>query len=316
MYTKLLSRKESMMYKVLIIGAGKIAAGYDMPESDAILTHAHAYKNDPAFKLLGFYDTCYQKGEEAARLWGCQAYSELLPVLKTADIVCCCVPDQFHGTILKQIAECPPRLVVAEKPLAATRKEAEQIAELYAGKIPLVINYSRRFQNEFQELKKKIGTYGRFLKGTGYYGKGFLHNGSHMTDLLRFFFGKMEDFRVLPSRIQDYGEDFSKDAMFKIQDGWFYMLAVDSRIVTVFEMELLFEKARIRILEGGDVIEKYEIRQSGTYEGYHQYVLTKRIRVDESGAMTGLLENIKNFLEGGKKLNCTLLDGLEAMELC
>lgn len=44
------------MNRVVIIGAGNIAAGFDTPESKKILTHAHAVVVNPDFQLLGFYD--------------------------------------------------------------------------------------------------------------------------------------------------------------------------------------------------------------------------------------------------------------------
>ena len=44
------------MYKAVIIGAGNIAAGFDSPKSEKVLTHAHAILLHPDFELLGFYD--------------------------------------------------------------------------------------------------------------------------------------------------------------------------------------------------------------------------------------------------------------------
>lgn len=305
------------MYQVVIIGAGNIAAGFDSPESFDILTHAHAFSAHPSFQICGFYDKDLTKAFDAANIWGGQAYKSLEAALKDADVVICCVSDAFHGEVLKKIAAYSPKLVIAEKPLAASWPEAVEIKALYADKIPLAVNYSRRFIKEFQELKTAIKKYGRFLRGAGYYGKGILHNGSHMLDILSYLLGRTEIMQVLPTAVDDFGpEDLSRDVILKIQDGLFHMEAIDSRIVTIFEIELFFEKCRIRILDGGKVIEKYQIQESDTYKGYKNYTFAERQNVNYSNAMQGLAENIREFLDNGSELECTLEDGLDVLRTC
>lgn len=305
------------MYKVVIIGAGNIAAGFDSPESEKILTHAHAVAAHPDFELLGFYDTDEKKALEAARRWGGRVYADIESAVKKADVVCCCVPDRYHGEVLKKIAPFRPKVVIAEKPLAATYKEVQEIWAIYEGKIPLVVNYSRRFLKEFHALKQEMKAYGKFLKGAGYYGKGILHNGSHMIDILRFLLGEVEDISVVGAGVCDFEtEDPSRDVVLKIQQGNFYMMAIDCRAVTIFEMELFFEKARVRILNGGEKIEAYRVEDSEVYAGYKNYRLQEVREVDYSGAMAGLLENVGGFLKLEQSLNCTLQDGVDVLKIC
>lgn len=305
------------MYKAVIIGAGNIAAGFDSPKSEKVLTHAHAIMLHPDFELLGFYDRDEKKSREAAGRWGGKAFRDTASALRDADVVYCCVPDAFHGVVLKEIACFSPKLVVAEKPLASTFKEAQEIQSLYEGKIPLTINYSRRFLKEFHRLKKEIPSYGRFLKGVGYYGKGALHNGSHMVDILRFLLGEIGNPCAFGREIFDFEkEDSSKNLSLEIRNGNFYMMAIDSRAVTIFELELFFEKARARILGGGEKIEIYHTEDSDTYVGYKNYKLQEEIFVDYSRAMTGLTENAAGFLKGEQELFCTLKDGMEVLKIC
>lgn len=305
------------MYKALIIGAGNIGAEFDFPESKKILTHAHAITLHPDLELLGFYDTDKEKSQEAVKRWGGKAFTDMASALRDADVVYCCVPDTFHGEILKEIALYSPKLVIAEKPLATTLEEAEKIQTIYNGKIPLTVNYSRRFLKEFHWLKKQISCYGKFLKGVGYYGKGTLHNGSHMIDILVFLLGEIEKFHVFGTDIFDFEKkDSSKNISFVIQNENFYMIAIDSRVVTIFEMELFFEKARVRILNGGEKIEIYYTEDSDTYAGYKNYKLREEISVDYSKAMTGLAENLTGFLKGEQELFCTLKDGMDVLKIC
>lgn len=305
------------MYRAVIIGAGNIAAGFDSPESEKILTHAHALLKHPDFELLGFYDTDEKKALGAAERWGGRAYADIESAVKNADVVCCCVPDRFHREILRKIAQFQPKIVIAEKPLTATYQEAKEIQDLYEGKIPLVVNYSRRFLKEFQFLKSEINSYGKFLKGVGYYGKGILHNGSHMIDILRFLLGEVEETKILGTPIFDFEFcDPSCDVLLKIQRKNFYMMAIDCRAVTIFEMELFFTRARVRIINGGEKIEIYRVEASDNYTGYENYLLQEERVVDYSQAMMRLMENVSGFLKQEQQLNCTLKDGLDVLKIC
>lgn len=63
------------MYNSLIIGAGQIAGGYDSLESEAVLTHAHAYAKHSDFNLLGFYDVDASNASNMAKKWNCNAFN-------------------------------------------------------------------------------------------------------------------------------------------------------------------------------------------------------------------------------------------------
>lgn len=306
-----------MLYKVSIIGAGNIAARFDLPENEKILTHAHAVTEHSDFEISGFFDKDNARAFEAARRWGGKVYADMETAVQDADIVCCCVPDRFHGSVLKEVAQFRPRLVIAEKPLTDKYEEAIEIQKLYEGKIPLIVNYSRRFLEEFHRLKRDIKSYGKFLKGIGYYGKGILHNGSHMIDILSFLLGKVEDIRNLGTEIYDFeSDDPSYDVVLKVQQENFYMMAIDCRAVTIFEIELFFEKARVRILNGGEKIEIYHVEASDTYAEYKNYQPIEIRNVNYSEAMLGLMENVSRFLKGEEALNCTLQDGMDVLKIC
>lgn len=304
------------MYRAVIIGAGKIGSEFDTPYSDIILTHAHALSNHPEIMLDGFYDIDYEKAVHAAEIWGGQAYPEISDALCCADIVVCCVPDQFHGKVLKEIAAYMPQLVIAEKPLAVSMKEVEEIRRLYQGRIPLMVNYSRRYIKEFDDLRKNLKEFGRFLRGVGYYGKGILHNGSHMIDFIQYLLGNIEALEEVTEKILDFKGDPSVDVSMRIGQGVFSMIAIDSRVVTVFEIELFFEKARVRILEGGKKIEYYEVKESSVYKDYYNYRLKRAVTANDSTAMQGLVENAVLFLENREEMKCTLEDGISVLQTC
>lgn len=307
----------SKKYNVVIIGSGNIGACYDNPESSDILSHAHIFSTDKRFHLLGFYDLDNRKSKYAAHIWNKRAYSSMMEALEEADIACCCVPDKFHGKVIEELSKYVLKLIVLEKPVATSLLEAEEIRKCVQKKgIPVLVNYSRRFIKEFQILKQKILCMGTYLKGTGYYGKGAIHNGTHMIDLILYLIGKDVEILRVKNPINDYsGDDISYDIELRVSEGFFNMIAVDCRVVTIFELDLFFEKARIRILDGGTLIEIYTLNESSTLKNSFHYSLSETIKINYSGALCGLADNIIDYLDNGKKMLCSLDDGIKVIEI-
>lgn len=304
------------MYSVAIIGAGNIAAGFDSFSTNKILTHAHAVSVSEVFGLKGFYDLDKKKAEYAAKKWGTRAYDALEELVVDADVCVCCVPDRYHSSVIEELIKYNPRIIITEKPLASTLEEAIKIQEYCSTSCPIAVNYSRRYISDFQRLKQEIGEYDRLIKGVGYYGKGTFHNGSHLVDLLQFFFGKVDYVKKTGIAIHDLENDPTCDAVLGWNNKNIYILGVDSRAITVFEIDLLFENARIRILDGGQRIEKYIRNESEDYEGYYVYNLSDVTKVDYSQALTGLYSNVYNHLNGVEELLCGLSEGVSVLEIC
>lgn len=333
------------MYKALIIGAGQIAGGYDNPDDKAILSHAHAYIDNPEIELLGFYDVNYEAAEKMAEKWGGVNSEPLTPNpsptrgegnqsnatcntinLSTrgeglrafkepvqADIISICVPDEFHTKMVLEAEKLNPKLIFLEKPVCRDLKDIEILKNV---KTPILVNYSRSFCKSFQELAKSIksGEFGNYQSGFGYYGKGFTHNGSHMINLLNLLLGKIEKVEFKDEIKDFYEDDPSKLAILEFeQGGKFIMNPVDCRNYTVFELDMIFENARIKILNSGYKIEIFKAKESEKFKGYKMPELTEEINTDLDFALKNAVENAVNYLNGNEDLFCTLQDGIEAI---
>lgn len=309
-------------YNVLIVGAGKIGAFFDTPYSKNIFTHAHAFCKTEGFNLLGFVDVSETKGNEAASLWNVKCFSTLEEAFSKnkIDVVSVCVPDDYHYYILKKISEFPIKLVFAEKPLAKNINQAEEIIKIYKEKnISCLVNYSRRFVAEFNILKDNIlkSKYGEFICGNGYYGKGILHNGSHLIDLLRYLIGEIKDFKVINHNFDFYDDDPSVSAILNFEKGGnFVMQNMPCNNYTIFELELLFEHKRIRIIDSGFKIEEYSVIDSKVFSGYKNLFEEKEYETELNKAMLNATINIYNNLVYDEELKCTLEDGYKDMEVC
>lgn len=299
---------KNRILNVVIIGAGNIGAFYDTPKSKNILTHAHAFSVHKGFNLIGFVDTDLKKAKQAANLWSVKYFSNIDEAFNSnnIDIVCNTTPDEIHYQILKKILDKKVSFIFTEKPLTKKIKEAQEIIKISkAKKITVMVNYRRRFVPEIINLEKdiKAGLYGKFLTGTGYYGKGILHNGSHLVDMLRFLVDEIVGSQVI-SKIIDYKkEDPSLSAILKFRNKQnFFLECVDSKIYTVFEIDLLFSKARLRIINSGDEIEKQVIVNDNKFKNYHNIEKGLVIKTSLNKSMYFAADEIFNHLTKGKKL--------------
>src|SRR6267142_6263170 len=105
-------------YGVALIGAGRIAAGYDQPADSWVLTHAHAVARHPRLAMTGLYDVDAARAAEAGRKWNVPVAADLDALLVAKpDIVVIATPTETHANFLERLLAQPPRLVLCEKPL-------------------------------------------------------------------------------------------------------------------------------------------------------------------------------------------------------
>lgn len=322
--TAVTNSRQSAPYRVLVIGAGRIGAMFDEPGADRVLTHAHAFSKHPRFRLAGMVDADFRQAEQAAQRWNCRPFRSLDEAFSQGDgvdVVVIATPDETHYPLLKELAEKPVKLVVAEKPLTKTVEQAGEILELYGNRnIPLVVNYNRRFASGFVSLRNDVrnGKFGRLLRGVGYYGKGITHNGSHMVDLLDYFFNPVRPVEVLERNNDFYEDDPTVSCRFVLGDeeADFTLLGVDCRHYTIFETEMFFEKARIRMTESGDFFEIYHVVDSPIFQGYRilDRCDTRKTGYDES--FPRLAESVAAFLDRGEALPSTGASAFVSQTIC
>jgi predicted dehydrogenase len=314
--------KISKIFNVLIIGAGSIGALRDAPNSEKILSHAHAFLGCNGFNLIGFLDIDKGKAEYAANLWGGRAFSsyEVVFSVYKIDVVIVAVPDDFHYLVLKQISQFPIKFVFAEKPFTKNVNEAKEIITLYRNKgISIAVNHSRRFVPEFEKIKNEIssGLYGEYLSGTGYYGKGILHNGSHMIDFLMYFLGEVKSKSIVCGDYDFYDDDPSVAAVLWFKNNRpFYLQTIDCKLHTTFEVDFMFEKKRIRIVDFGMKIELYDILDNSIFKGHRNAVKVDEIETSHDKNMYFAAKNIYGYLSKNEKLSCTAHDAYKVMCEC
>src|SRR5208283_1658689 len=309
-----------MNYRVAIVGAGRIGAMADDPRNPLILTHAHGYKACEGFEIVGFVDSNLDKAEAASARWGGAAFESIEKMFETksVDVVSVCLPDELHYAALLALAEESVKFIFLEKPAVRTPAEADEIRTLYSGlPVRVQVNYTRRFVPEIRSIREAISTgkYGAFLTGTGYYGKGLLHNGSHMVDLLQFLVGAVGKVAKVSEMVDFCDQDPSVSALLTMCCGGdFHLCHIDSRKFHVFELDLTFERKRIRICGLGTIIEEYSVGDNRLFEGYRTLNKDTEYDTEHPKAMYHAIANIRNNLDRNEPLVCTLEESLETVK--
>ncbi len=292
-------------YRAVIIGAGNIGAFYDTPHSSEILTHAHAYTQSKKIKLEACYDTDRTKARKVAAVWGIKYCDDLRAMMREIrpEIVSVCTPDETHAEVLDMIYRHKPKVVICEKPMTLNYKESVAIKARYrkAG-ILLVVNYSRRFDSSVKKLRADIlrGLYGKIQSASGIYTKGVKHNGSHMLNQALYLFGNFRKAEILDS-FSDYKSSDPTVSAFLSFDCCprFFLSGANEANFTIFEMDILFEKGRVRILNGGLFFDVARSIKDPHFAGYTILGNSKRERTLNK-SFSNLLNNVTDYLDGKK----------------
>lgn len=314
--------KSKTKLNAAIIGAGNIGAFYDNSKSGNILTHAHAYVKHPAFRLVGFVDINQDRAQKAAVRWRAKAYQSLENLFRaeTIDVVSICVPDKQHAETLSEIQKYSVLGGIIEKPFTNNLIVSEKIIKSHFFKSHnFLVNYSRRYVPEFQDLGNKIrgGQYGKFLHGVGLYGKGILHNGSHIFDLLAFF-GIVFDSVYITSKLIDFvPEDPTYSLIAKSKKRYFFNLnAVAISNFDIFDVDLVFEKGRIKIFNNGFLVEEYRVKTDKIFPVDKTLYLHDRYKTQLNRALYFVVDNLYNIIQGNKQPLCTLADAYKVQKFC
>ena len=315
-------RKKAKRYTAVVIGAGRIGVGFDTPKSKDVITHAKAYTRHADVELVGICDADARRAHDAAKKWGASAFTSIDKMMEELrpDIVSVCVPDAQHIPVLKQLVAYKPKLVICEKPLATRLSDARATVKLYTQRrIPLMVNLSRRFDPRMQEIRAAFlkGTYGKALAATATYANGVIHNGTHMVDLLHFLFGKRVSQQALVRMPGIHDLDPGVGAFLAFEKcKQAYLIAGDAKKYSIVELDLYFEKYRVRLCDFGFPMMEQVAQESAQFPGYR--VLSKP-RIKSGGwsmAAYHLIDNAVQHLRKGIPLICTGQDAIQTQGSC
>jgi len=265
------------MNRIAIIGCGMIAGGYDNTDDPKIRTHAKAYVNHPNCTLVGVSDCNENIASDFSKKWSVPFYSnnpnELLRHTKP-DILSICTPTESHEEIFNLACSMGIKNIWLEKP-AAQSIDVVRRMEVLAKKlgVNVWINYFRRYDPGFNMVKSRIKELGKIRNVQALYTKGTRHNGSHMLDIILWLFGEVTYVRVKEILSDSHYE--SASAELKTDVANIELVALDYNAYELFELDILADKGRIKIIDGGQKISFENVVKDKYYKGYKNLSLEK-----------------------------------------
>lgn len=314
------------MFRAGIVGCGRIGSQFDDdPKRKIISTHAGAYSAVGEVELVAACDLNKEKLVKCGQRWQIpslyQDYGEMLKK-ENLDILSICTWNSTHLDITREAVNNGVRAIFCEKPIADSLRKADEMIKLCHEKgVILQIDHKRRFDRFHQEIKDFLhdGKLGRIQQITFYYTSGIANAGSHMFDLLRFFFGDIDWVQAIYSQNKSHNpDDPNIDGMVKFKNETLGSIqSCDVKEFYIFEMDCIGTKGRLNITRDGFDLDFYEVRQSQLFsEDMDLFQATSPINRDAPREfMVEAVRHLVGCLTEGKKSLSSGEDGRAALEL-
>jgi predicted dehydrogenase len=313
--------------KVLIIGCGNIAGGFDMdrPEAaDSPLTHAGGYVADGRFELSACVEPDDSKREAFMRTWGIplgfRSIDEVPKWQHRFDVISVCSPTERHPDDLEVCIETEPKVIFCEKPVTMSAlRTAGVIKQCNEAKVSLAVNYTRRWDPMISTLADGMreGRWGTLRSVVGFYNKGLLNNGSHMLDLLQLILGPLE-FIKAGQPVDDYLPHDPSVPVWLQGAGCcpIQLSCGHASDFAFFELQLVFSEAVVSMENGGMFWRERVPVDSHEFKGFRVLDEGSRKPGGYSKAMIRACSNIFEFVSHDRPLASTGETALVSQQLC
>lgn len=288
-----------MKLNCAIVGCGKIAEGFDSSVDNKIRTHIKAYLENNNCSLVGVCDHDEDKLRDLQSRWGSVNVFNDLDLMLSAnkiDLLSICTPTESHLESFQSAANANIKKIWMEKPSSDNSASIQKMIEEANEKdMEVYVNYFRRYDLGFSKVKEELNDLGKVDNVIGYYSKGIRNNASHLVDLLVWLLGEVRSTKLL-SGITD--EEYPS-ASFRLEfnNANAHIFDFDHKNFEIFELDIICSKGRIKILNGGKLIEFYEVSDSKLYASYKNFKL-KEIHKDSLDSF--MQKGLETILESGQ----------------
>jgi predicted dehydrogenase len=313
-------------FKVLLIGCGNMAGGYDLlqPEEALPLGHAKAFRQHGGFEVTNCIDPNTAQRQAFQSRWhvphGYARWQDMHQDIGAFDVISICSPTGVHAEDIQAALALKPRLIFCEKPVTLHVVQTQQaVTDCANQQVLLAVNHSRRWSPEVLQLKQQLtqGQWGAVRSVSAVYNKGMLNNGSHMMDLLLNLFGPLHITHVGQAVVDHFDADPSVDACLQTTDGVPVQLNMaHAQDYVLFEMQIVTEKGVIAMEDGGARWRFRTASPSAQLPGYHFLNHGEWLAPKSSPALQNAVANLHDALTQGAALACTGHHALQAQSLC
>ncbi|CAM8380560.1 Gfo/Idh/MocA family protein [Candidatus Methylopumilus planktonicus] len=318
--------KEIELLRVLIVGCGNIAGGFDKGRNlkEYSYTHAGAYSQHGRFKLVACVEPNNTQRLKFMEDWnipiGFCSIDEVFNLDEHFDVISICSPTICHSNDIKAAIKLRPKLIFCEKPISPSLSITQELVEeLISNNIMMAVNYSRRWDPDIQDLKNKIlsGELGELRSIIGIYNKGILNNGSHILDLLNFLVGPIKAVRAGKANI-DYSPNDPTVPVW-LENSWGLQIQLacgHASDYAIFELQFIFSSGILAMEDGGlNWRERLPI-DSVIFKGYRNLGEGVRKEGQYSQSMRAAVNNIYQAIVYKEPLLSSAESALLAQIIC
>ncbi len=292
-----------------------------MKKTEGALTHFKAFNDSDKFEIVSACEIRKDIQEIISGEYKIKVFDDFRRMCEESkpEVIVIASNDESHFEILKTAADFSPRLVFCEKPLALEYIEAKEIIELYSEKnIPLQVNFTRRFLDEFYGIEKMLRQkeLGELESVTFYYSRGLIHNASHYLDLVNWYIGETEK-NLINVSVKDgltksdgtYSFDMIYENGLEVR-----FIGLNPSKLSFAEVDFIGTKGRVKFNYKNE-IEKYRVKENEMFKGYSSYDLYESKPVRFEKALPNAAENIYGVLNGSSELKSPASNSIKIFEL-
>lgn len=259
-------------------------------------------------------------------------YKALLKTKKPQMVIIATWTDT-HASIALEAIKNGSEIIILEKPAASSLSMINKIiTESRKTGCRIIVNHERRFDGRYNRVKQMLAddviggvktVNARMLTGA-YRGKSqieegggpLLHDGTHLVDIIRFFFG---DIIVVQGEFQRFtrtsGFEDSASAWLRTENGInIFMEAGGGRKYFQFELEIWGTDGKILIGNGYNRL--FLKKKSVLYTGFNDLAETKFPAYKNRNCFTELYRSASSMLKGKDTADVSgIVDGYKALEI-
>lgn len=274
-----------------ILGAGRMAQGFDDPRSPRVLSLAHAVQASAAFRLGGFFDQRPERADAAERRWSCPPSPRVRADWLSLpwDVVLIATPDTEHETDLRDVLARKPKGIVVEKPIATDGDEGLRLleqAERLA--IPILVDFPRRWHSGVPIAARHLaaGRLGKPIAATFTYSGGRAHSAIHMLDLFHTWWGPGWT-PVIAGRAGDVAYVTLRRGLDAVTVS-FVGVAADRYYV--WEMHVWCERGKVELSRSPEVLELSVLDAHPLYDSFQVLTPLERFQMEDEPVLSRLME--------------------------
>ena len=318
-------------YRAAVIGLGRMGSTFDdeMDRGSSIYVpycHTPAYVASPNVELVAGADPHEGQRSIYAERWGLAAdhvYEDYRTMLEheSLDLVSVCTSARVRPEIVQQVARSGVAAIWAEKPMAFSLAEADQMVQTCADhSVALGVNCARRYNPHLTRASQMIqgGDLGEIYQITALFNCYLSHNGSHGIDAMRYLvggdvewvFGEMESDEAAARE-----EDLSGNGYLAFDNGVRGYLRSMTVGPTGEDFDIVGSQGRFRALASCQMFELYQSVPGGRRDSLQMAQVPFPQPLNIPGSGLTIVADLIEAAETGRPPRCSGEDGRKALEI-